>query len=73
VALMMAAPHMAWRLPCYVCVVLHTGGEGATAREVLRHTTVEKVVMVDIDKVRLLCVRACVCALKQLPHCSSRV
>lgn len=27
------------------------GGEGATAREVLRHKTVEKVVMVDIDKV----------------------
>jgi predicted membrane-bound spermidine synthase len=28
-----------------------TGGEGATAREVLRHKSVEKVVMVDIDKV----------------------
>ncbi len=28
------------------------GGEGATAREVLRHKTVEQVVMVDIDKVR---------------------
>nr|BCL66181.1 spermine synthase 1 [Volvox reticuliferus] len=27
------------------------GGEGATAREVLRHRTVEEVVMVDIDKV----------------------
>lgn len=27
------------------------GGEGATAREVLRHQSVEKVVMVDIDKV----------------------
>lgn len=27
------------------------GGEGATAREVLRHKSVEKVVMVDIDKV----------------------
>ena len=27
------------------------GGEGATAREVLRHKTVEKVVMVDIDQV----------------------
>lgn len=27
------------------------GGEGATAREVLRYSTVEKVVMVDIDKV----------------------
>lgn len=30
------------------------GGEGATAREVLRHKSVEKVVMVDIDKVCLL-------------------
>ena len=29
------------------------GGEGATAREVLRHKSVEKVVMVDIDKVCL--------------------
>eukprot|EP00879_Flechtneria_rotunda_P031647 GHRR01034594.1.p1 GENE.GHRR01034594.1~~GHRR01034594.1.p1 ORF type:complete len:119 (+),score=27.88 GHRR01034594.1:137-493(+) len=28
------------------------GGEGATAREVLRHKSVEKVVMVDIDQVR---------------------
>ena len=27
------------------------GGEGATAREVLRHSSVEKVVMVDIDEV----------------------
>lgn len=27
------------------------GGEGATVREILRHTTVERVVMVDIDKV----------------------
>jgi hypothetical protein len=27
------------------------GGEGATAREVLRHKSVEKLVMVDIDKV----------------------
>lgn len=32
-----------------------TGGEGATAREVLRHHSVEKVVMVDIDKVRPRC------------------
>jgi spermidine synthase len=33
------------------------GGEGATAREVLRHKSVEKVVMVDIDKVRVcMCV-----------------
>jgi spermidine synthase len=28
-----------------------SGGEGATAREVLRHPSVEQVVMVDIDKV----------------------
>ena len=27
------------------------GGEGSTAREVLKHKSVEKVVMVDIDKV----------------------
>mmetsp|Transcript_7337 Transcript_7337/g.18196 ORF Transcript_7337/g.18196 Transcript_7337/m.18196 type:complete len:314 (-) Transcript_7337:235-1176(-) len=32
-------------------VMIMGGGEGATAREVLRHSTVEKVVMVDIDKV----------------------
>ena len=31
--------------------VCDTGGEGATAREVLRHKSVEKVVMVDIDQV----------------------
>lgn len=29
----------------------YAGGEGATAREVLRHKSVEKLVMVDIDKV----------------------
>jgi hypothetical protein len=28
------------------------GGEGATAREVLRHRSVERLVMCDIDKVR---------------------
>ena len=28
------------------------GGEGATAREVLRHQSVEEVIMVDIDKAR---------------------
>jgi spermidine synthase len=27
------------------------GGEGSTARELLRHKTVEKVVMCDIDEV----------------------
>jgi thermospermine synthase len=32
-------------------VFIMGGGEGATAREVLRHKTVEKVIMVDIDKV----------------------
>ncbi|KAG1681637.1 hypothetical protein FOA52_014146 [Chlamydomonas sp. UWO 241] len=32
-------------------VFIMGGGEGATAREVLRHTSVEQVVMVDIDKV----------------------
>jgi len=34
-------------------VFIAGGGEGATAREVLRHPTVEEVVMVDIDKVRV--------------------
>lgn len=34
-----------------VCLFCGAGGEGATAREVLRHKSVEKVVMVDIDKV----------------------
>ena len=33
-------------------VFIAGGGEGATAREALRHKSVEKVVMVDIDKVR---------------------
>lgn len=28
------------------------GGEGSTAREILRHKTVEKVVMCDIDEVK---------------------
>lgn len=43
--------------PCMLChgfVMTHgvaAGGEGATAREVLRHKSVEKVVMVDIDQV----------------------
>nr|BAU61577.1 spermine synthase [Gonium pectorale]BAU61601.1 spermine synthase [Gonium pectorale] len=32
-------------------VFIMGGGEGATAREVLRHASVEKVVMVDIDQV----------------------
>lgn len=29
------------------------GGEGSTAREILRHKTVEKVIMCDIDEVKL--------------------
>ena len=33
-------------------VFIAGGGEGATAREVLRHRCVERVVMVDIDKVQ---------------------
>ncbi|MDD9938384.1 MAG: methyltransferase domain-containing protein [Myxococcales bacterium] len=32
------------------CVLIMGGGEGATAREVLRHASVERVVMVDIDR-----------------------
>eukprot|EP00201_Polytomella_parva_P001359 CAMPEP_0175084484 /NCGR_PEP_ID=MMETSP0052_2-20121109/28086_1 /TAXON_ID=51329 ORGANISM="Polytomella parva, Strain SAG 63-3" /NCGR_SAMPLE_ID=MMETSP0052_2 /ASSEMBLY_ACC=CAM_ASM_000194 /LENGTH=315 /DNA_ID=CAMNT_0016356295 /DNA_START=14 /DNA_END=961 /DNA_ORIENTATION=- len=32
-------------------VFIMGGGEGATAREILRHKSVEKIVMVDIDKV----------------------
>lgn len=35
-------------------VYIGGGGELATAREVLRHKSVEKCVMVDLDKVRLL-------------------
>lgn len=29
------------------------GGEGSAAREILKHTTIEKVVMCDIDQVNL--------------------
>ena len=32
-------------------VAIIGGGEGATLREVLKHKTVEKVVMIEIDKV----------------------
>jgi thermospermine synthase len=35
--------------PCPVSVYIGGGGEGSTAREVLRHSTVERCVMVDID------------------------
>ena len=46
-----------------------TGGEGATVREVLRHKSVELVVMCDIDKARwlllepalLLCLSSAMC------------
>jgi len=37
-------------------VFIGGGGEGATSREVLKHKTVEKVVMVDIDRI---CVEMC--------------
>ncbi|KAL3933736.1 MAG: hypothetical protein SGPRY_000153 [Prymnesium sp.] len=37
------------RHPCPKRVYIGGGGEGSTAREVLRHTSVEKCVMVDID------------------------
>ncbi len=37
-----------------------SGGEGSTAREVLKHKSVELCVMVDIDEVHLLGV-ACIC------------
>lgn len=36
-------------------VLILGGGEGATLREVLRHKTVEKAVMVDIDKEMIAC------------------
>ncbi len=36
--------------PCPETVFIAGGGEGATLREVLRHDTVKRVVMIDIDK-----------------------
>lgn len=39
---------------CLDQVYIGGGGELATAREVLRHKSVEKCVMVDLDKVRVL-------------------
>ena len=36
--------------PCPKSVYIGGGGEGSTAREVLRHSTVERCVMVDIDE-----------------------
>ena len=58
--------HMAMLLhPDPRTVFIAGGGEGATAREALRHRSVEKVVMVDIDKVgrrpRLPEPSTCVC------------
>ena len=35
--------------PCPKSVYIGGGGEGSTAREVFRHSTVERCVMVDID------------------------
>ncbi len=36
--------------PAPRCVLVIGGGEGATIREVLRHPTIERVVMVDVDR-----------------------
>ena len=36
---------------CALRVHMASGGEGSTAREVLRHKSVERCVMVDIDEV----------------------
>ena len=36
--------------PCPRTVFIGGGGEGATAREILKHSSVERVVMVDIDE-----------------------
>lgn len=45
---------------CWICspktVFIMGGGEGSTAREALRHKSVKKVVMCDIDKVKISCV-----------------
>ena len=41
--------------PCAEHVLILGGGEGATLREVLRHKTVKKAVMVDIDKEMITC------------------
>jgi len=38
------------------------GGEGSTAREALRHRSVEKVVMCDIDEVSLNAFGVCCCS-----------
>jgi len=41
--------------PAPAQVLIAGGGEGATARDVLRHSSVEKVVMVDIEIGRASC------------------
>jgi len=40
-------------MPCFSPknVFIMGGGEGSTARELLRHKTIDKVVMCDIDEV----------------------
>lgn len=35
-------------------VFIMGGGEGSTARELLRHKTIEKVIMCDIDQVTMV-------------------
>ena len=51
------------KLPDYVTITfvfsptnvfIMGGGEGSTARELLRHNTIEKVVMCDIDQVTIV-------------------
>lgn len=41
-------------VPCYSPknVFIMGGGEGSTARELLRHKTIDKVLMCDIDEVK---------------------
>ena len=52
--------HMAMLLhPNPRTVFIAGGGEGATAREALRHRSLEKVVMVDIDEVGGMTPAAC--------------
>jgi spermidine synthase len=43
--------------PCAEYVLILGGGEGATLRETLRHKTIKKAVMVDIDKEMIKCAR----------------
>ena len=49
----------------------NAGGEGATAREVLRHKSVEEVIMVDIDKVHfILVLQNALCKVSLRPYSS---